>query len=78
MPSGQRPFVPLWEVCFMLGVPYSRVYRQVLSGQVPAERHGSRWFVRREAFEGLRATHEAASREQAHEAASREQAQAVA
>ncbi|MBK8645307.1 MAG: hypothetical protein IPN16_01910 [Gemmatimonadetes bacterium] len=53
MPLPQIPLVPLVEVCFALGRSYSSLYGEVLRGVLPAERHGSRWFVRREVPERL-------------------------
>lgn len=60
------PFVSVVDVCHATGQSYSRVYRDVLEGRIPAERHGSRWFVTRATFDALvRASPEARVAERA-------------
>ena len=49
------PWVPIVQLCVELRIPYTAVYRDVLASKIPAERHGHRWFVRRETLEAMRA-----------------------
>lgn len=53
MPLPLSPLVGLPEVCVALRLPYPRVYGLLLRGVIPAERRGSRWFVRREDLDRL-------------------------
>jgi len=48
------PFVPLVEVCLALREPYGKIHAAVVRGAIPAERKGTRWFVRREVMEELK------------------------
>lgn len=46
------PLVPLPEAARALGWAWHTAWRAVVSGRLPAERRGGRWFIPRAALEG--------------------------